>query len=311
MKQLICILLLSCSLQSQAQEFFPYAGSASLIPKGVLGVKLSNEFYQDVTQTRFSQGYTLLYGISSKLELSETIEFSNHHDYLLQPGFITTNTNGTLTTPGYIRGEPYPYLLGTFIVNVKYRFLNIDGTQTHFRIAAYLQLAGGDESHSVSEPSITGGDNSGVAPGLIATYLKHKFAISFSGGAIFPHAYSQPDSNIYLHYGNALTYSLSFGYLLFPIHYKDYKQTNINLYMEFAGESYEGMQSITQNGQPVYWYNVPSLSSGHYLEARPAIQFIFLSNTRVDLSMAYLVSGQSYERSYPLYFISLIHNFYM
>ena len=311
MKRLFIILSFFVSISCYAQEFFPTYGSASNLPKGVLSIKFSNEYYTDESQPRWWQGYTFSYGISSKIEISQVYSFSDHHGYILPKNFITTDPQtGALTTNGYINGQSYSYNFENLAMSIKYRFLSLDETQEHFRMAAFLQLAGGNEPHEVAESDLAG-DNSGVSAGIIATYLKHRFAISLTAGGIFPHEYVQADSNIYLHYGNALTYSLSMGYLLFPLHYKNYNQTNVNLYMEFVGESYQAMQSITKEGETVSWYNVPSLNKGHYIEARPAIQFIFLSNTRVDLSMAYLLNGHSYERSYPLYYVKILHNFYL
>ncbi|HTB06556.1 MAG TPA: hypothetical protein VK806_06335 [Bacteroidia bacterium] len=311
LKYITVLLLFIQSFLCNAQEFFPAFGPASNLPKEVLGVKLSNEFYNDASQLRLWQGYIFSYGISSKIEIGQTYSFSNHHGYYLPQDFIFyDNTIHGLRTNGYINGGVYPFTLENFSINIKYRFLNIDGQNEHFRMAWYLQLAAGNEPHEVAELSLLG-DNSGASAGLITTYLKNRFAISLTLGALIPHEYIQSDSNIVMHYGNAINYGLSFGYLLLPRKYKDYKQTNVNLYMEFVGETYQGMQSITKEGENVKWTNVPSLNSGSYLEARPSIQFIFLSNTRLDFSIAYLLAGQSYERSYPLYFINVQHNFYL
>ena len=299
------------SLLGEAQELFPATGSASNLPKGVLRVKLNNEFYTDVSQTRIWQGYSFSFGMSPKIEISQVYNFSNHHDYLLPDDFITHNNNSkSLITQGYVNGRPYPFLFENLTLGIKYRFLSLNANHEHFRMACYLNLAGGNEPHSVAESNLMG-DNSGASPGLIATYLKNRFAISLNAAAIFPHRYLQSDSNIILSYNNALTYSLSFGYLLLPHKYKTYKQTNVNIYAELIGESYGGMKSITNNGQAVNWYNVPSLNKGSYLEMRPSVQFIFLSNTRLDLSIAYLLMGQSYERSYPLYFLTIQHDFWL
>jgi hypothetical protein len=299
------------SLLCGAQEFFPTYGPASNLPKGVIRIKLNNEFYNDVSQERFWQGYSFSYGISAKLEISQVYSFSNHHDYILPQNFIYYDNNlKTLRTNGYENGKPYPYSFENLAVGIKYRFLSLDAQNEHFRMAAFLQLAGGNEPHMVAESSLQG-DNSGAFCGVITTYLKNKLAISITTGFISPYKYIQADSNTILNYNNALTYSLSLGYLLWPRKYESYKQTNVNLYMEFVGESYGAMKSITKEGQPVNWYNVPSLDKGYYLEARPAIQFIFLSNTRLDLSMAFLMMGHSYERSYPIFFLSIIHDFFL
>jgi len=194
-------------------------------------------------------------------------------------------------------------------VELKYRFLNIDGEKKHFRMAGYLQLAGGNEPHTTSEPDLLG-DNSGLGTGVIATWLINKFAVSGTIGVIIPHEYIWSDSNITINYGNAVTYSLSMGYLLLPRKYTDYKQINVNLYMEFIGETYKA-SAVSQNGRMVNASDAPSFSNGSYLEARPGIQFILLSNTRIDFSVGALVAGHSWERSYPLYYFNLLHIFYL
>ncbi|HXP48453.1 MAG TPA: hypothetical protein VN922_00780 [Bacteroidia bacterium] len=311
MKYFLFIFCFTQSLLGVAQEFFPTYGPASNLPKGVLRLKLSNEYYTDVTQPRIWQGLTISYGISSKLEITQVYSFSNHHGYILPQDFIYYDNNlKSLRTNGYENGKPYPYSFENLAVTLKYRFLALDGQNEHFRMAALFQLAGGNEPHMVAESSLLG-DNSGASGGIIATYLKNRLAISITGGFISPYKYIQADSNIILNYNNAFTYSLSFGYLLLPRKYESYKQTNVNLYMEFVGESYGGMHSISDNGQNVIWTDVTSLNKGYYLEARPAVQFIFQSNTRLDLSMAYLLMGHSYERSYPIYFLSIQHDFFL
>ncbi len=94
--------------------------------------------------------------------------------------------------------------------------------------------------------------NSGVGGGLITTYLKSHFAATATLSYTVPFEYK---GNAYDKYGgvypttfvysNAVNYDLALGYLLFPQHYKSYKQTNINLYLEFLGRSY-GAATVTQ-----------------------------------------------------------------
>ncbi len=151
-------------------------------------------------------------------------------------------------------------------------------------MAGYLQAAGGNEPHIESEPNLMG-DNSGAGAGLIATYLKHKFAVSLTVGYIVPFKFQQVDSNIVIKYSNAVNYSLSFGYLLLPRTYRDYKQVNLNIYLEFMGESY-GAAFITKNNKPVFSGGIPSLAKGNYLEVRPGAQLIFASNTSTFVSFS-------------------------
>ena len=64
---------------------------------------------------------------------------------------------------------------------------------------------------------------------------------------------------------NATNYTLSFGKLMYPKKYTSYKQTNINLMVEFVG------QTINENGKS-------------YLDAVPAVQFIIQSQARIDIA---------------------------
>ena len=146
-----------------AQELYPNAEPASNVPKRVLRIKLANEVFKEINQLRLWQGYSFIYGISSKLQLNQTLSFSNHHDIVLPYNFIyySTTTN-QLQTDGYIRGQAHPFWFENYSVTLKYRFLNLDAEHRHFRMATYLQLAGGNEAHIDAEPDLLG-DNSGAA----------------------------------------------------------------------------------------------------------------------------------------------------
>jgi hypothetical protein len=291
-----------------AQELFPNAEPASNVPKGVLRLKLSNEIFKEISQLRLQQGYSFIYGFSSKLSLEQAINFSNHHSLSLPYNFIYYNPDiKGYQTNGYIQGQPHPYWFENYTAELKFRFFNSDGYQEHFRMAAYLQVAGGNEPHPEAEPDLMG-DNSGASAGIIATYLKHRFAASLTVGYIVPVKFQQVDSNIMINYANAVNYSFSFGYLLLPRTYHSFKQVNMNLYMEFTGEAY-GAVSITKNNERVFSGNVPSLAKSSYLEARPGLQFIFASNTILSISPAFPLINRSYTNTYPVYYLYLQHDF--
>jgi hypothetical protein len=74
------------------------------------------------------------------------------------------------------------------------------------------------------------------------------------------------------HSRSAINYSLSMGYLLFPVTYRDYKQTNVNLYLELLG--------------------MRGLETKHdMIDLAPAVQFIFNSNFKVNLGYRIQVKG--------------------
>lgn len=79
-----------------------------------------------------------------------------------------------------------------------------------------------------------------------------------------------------MHPYRSFGYSLSAGYLLLPVRYRSYRQTNLNLYLEFLG---------AQN---------PGKSQG-FLDMAPALQLIFNSNTKVNAGYRFALSGDMYR----------------
>jgi hypothetical protein len=155
-------------------------------------------------------------------------------------------------------------------IYTKYRFISIDDVHRHFRAAAF-----GEASYSVNEPMYDelslDGDQSGFRGGLILTQLLHKLAISSTL------SYTQsmyPNQEVHSeHYAfKTFNYSLSAGYLLFPRKYNSYGQTNFNLYLEVLGS--EGLDKKVG-----------------FIDIAPAIQFIFSSNSKLNLGYRFQVSG--------------------
>lgn len=308
MRYLLSFGLLFTAVTTSAQELFPHTEPASNIPKGVLGIRVSSEAYKEVDQLRLWQGYRFMYGLTPKLQLTQLFNFSNHHGKKLPDDFISHDGNIGPHTHGSDKGNKYPFAFENLCLTLKYRFLSLDKEHSHFRMAAYAEAAGGNSAHDESEPSLMG-DNSGLAGGTVATLLLHKLAISFTGGAILPHKYNQRDSNIVIDFGPAFNYSLSMGYLLYPREYKSYDQTNINLYTEFIGKTYNSVD-ITKDGQAVKLADAPGLEAGSYVEVRPALQFIIRSNTRIDLSVSQPLIGRSHVKTYPVFYLNLQHYFF-
>ncbi len=310
MKKAFINIVLFFTIPVSAQELFPHVDPASNIPKGVLGVRLVNEGFDEVGQFRSSQSIRFMFGITSKFMFTQSFNFSNHHGRKFPSDFISNDGNIGYHTHGVKKGKKYPYQLDNFNLNLKYRFLTIDGTKSHFRMSTYLELAGGKEAHDEAEPNLMG-DNGGLAAGITATKLKNRMAISLNVGGIIPQSYTyqRRDSLLEVKYGKAINYSLSVGLLCLPIKYSNYKQTNVNVYCEFIGKVYEGAKVYTKS-QSVLISDVPALEKGHYIEFRPSIQFIFNSKLRVDFSYGRPLVGRSYVHSYPLYFITLQRYFY-
>jgi hypothetical protein len=311
MRVVFCITFIFLSSTfCKAQELFPQVDPASLIPKNVFGVRVFNQGFNEVNQFRSLQSYRFMYGISSKWMVSQSFNFSNHHGRTFPSNFIRNDGTIGYHTHGVTKGIKYPYLFENMAISIKYRFLRIDGDKRHFRMAAYLDLAGGNSAHDEAEPSLMG-DNSGIGAGLTATKLHKRFAISGSIGGVLPLAYNykQDGSSVKVQYGKALNYSLSMGLLCLPIKYKNFNQTNVNLYAEFIGKAYQGA-SIFNNGKEILIASVPALEKGNYIEFRPAIQFIINSNLRIDLSMGKPIVSHSYVTTSTAYYFTIQRYFY-
>ena len=308
--RILIVFILLFVVESRAQELFPHVDPASNIPKGVFGIRIFNEGYNEVSQFKSLQSVRFMLGLNSKWMLTQSFNFSNHHVRTFPSDFISNDGTIGYHTHGVKKGNKYPYQLANLTFNIKYRFLSIDAEKEHFRMAAYLEMATGNQAHDEAEPSLMG-DNNGVAFGLIATKLKKRFAMSASLGGILPQKYyfQENDSSMNVEYGNALTYSLSMGLLCLPLKYRDYKQTNVNVYAEFIGKAYQGA-FILNNEKEISIADVPAMQKGNYVEFRPAVQLIFQSNLRMDISMGMPFIRRSYVRTYPVYYFTIQRYFY-
>jgi len=300
----------------RAQELFPNTEPASNIPKGALGVRFFSESYNEVDKLRNLFALKIMYGVTSKLSVYATPTVSNHHNKDLPPEFPVHNTPNI--------GVYHPYLFNGVDFYAKYRFLSFDGLKTHFRVAAYGEYSILNVAHDEGEPTLLD-DNSGYGAGLIATYLKNHFAASLTGGIIVPFKYKGdvpdeiqglPGLPATVTYPNAYTYSLSFGYLLYPDAYENYHQTNWNVYMEFIGKDYGATEM--QVGSVYYstsQYSISTksnraLQANQYIEAYPGLQAILHSETRVEFSLGFPVVSRSYVHFYPIYNFGLQRYFY-
>jgi len=155
----------------------------------------------------------------------------------------------------------------------KYRFLSKDEIHKHFRMAAFIDASATKAPFHYDEITLMG-DKSGIEAGLIATQLWHKFALSGTVSHTQVLDKSRNDKVIYVpeRIYQSMNYSLSGGYLLFPKEYTDYKQTNVNVYTELLAEQTLGI-------------------SKYYVDAAPALQFIFNSNAKLNIGYRFQLSG--------------------
>ena len=304
--------LLFSSSAAMAQELYPYAEAASTQPKGVAGVRFAYENFRELPSQRARNygGLRLIYGVTEKLTAGVAITGSNHHLKKL-PADLSS-----YFTKHHQKNYPQnPYQIEGIIASLKYRFLNLDGHQRHFRMAVMGAAAKSFIPHDGAEPRL--GDNSGVDGSWVATFLVKRFAVSLTNGYLFPFKYKDESQGYEFKSGNCRYLNLSFGYRLIPTAYSSYSNLNVNLYVEFISANYE-KANMTVNGQSYsfdiyqnadkYIYN--SLQSGSYTEVRPSIQLIFYSTTRVEIGVASPIFNQSYLHFYPMYFVSLHKNFF-
>jgi hypothetical protein len=259
--------LLSCSLITsiRAQELYVFSEPASNMPAKSISAKFTARFPDSKLNNYFKQRYMpeLMLGLNKNWMLHVSGTFSD---------FYSTQT----------RWE-------SLKAYAKWRFYSNDDVHRHFRMAAFVEGAFTNNLFLYDELNLDG-DNDGVQGGLIATQLLHKLAISGSVSVIKVFA----ERNLHVHGKGhsleALNYSLSAGYLLFPRDITNYKQTNINLYVEALG-----MRGI--GGQD------------YMLDLAPALQFIFNSNLKINLGARFQTKSNMIRIAENNYFISFERTF--
>ena len=174
-------------------------------------------------------------------------------------------------------------------VYAKYRFISVDSVQKHFRGAFFAKLA--RISNPVMNQEITlEGDNSGMQGGVVFTQLLHKLALS--GSASYLHASDNSGFEVpAVNAKDAIAYTLSAGYLVLPKTYTSYRQLNINFYAELLGKTNPGY------GQS-------------YLDAAPAVQFIFNSLIRLDFSYRLPLYSAMERNTAHMYLVRLEYNLF-
>lgn len=153
----------------------------------------------------------------------------------------------------------------------KYRVLSVDGIKTHSRASVFGRWSSSKRPTYTEDINLEG-DNSGLQGGVIFTQLLHKLALS--GTLSYTKAFKDADKQIAQMPvpDQMIGYSLSSGYLLFPVVYKDYGQPNFNLYFEVLGKTNPA------NGRS-------------YVDLAPAVQVVLNSRTRIDLGYRFQAAG--------------------
>ena len=249
--------------EAGAQELFVSTEPASNMPKNSVRLRLSNEGVPETDlKSRTSLG--LMYGLNKNLTL-------NLNAYMADFYQRRQHING-------------------YSFYAKYRFLNIDQAQKHFRGAVFAHYS------VVKFPIIhdeinLAGENNGLQGGFVFTQLVRRMALS--GSVSYTKSLDKFISGHEMLHDNAhnsISYTISSGYLAFPKEYTDYKQINTNIYVEFLGDSHTG--------------------SGNFMDAAPALQFIFHSKLRLDLSKRIQLWGDMDRRFKNLYQLRVEYNLF-
>jgi len=217
-----------------------------------MSAKLSAMYGKGVHGDRVGQRYSpeAMFGLSKKWMVHAGLTFSNMY-------------------------EPFFYYESARVY-AKYRFLSNDDVHKHFRMAAFATAAYSRNHLQHNELNLMG-DHSGVQAGIIATQLWNKFAVS--GTASIVEVLDEARNNKPQEYAfQSLNYSLSTGYLLLPRVYKDYNQTNLNIYAELLG------------GQNLDWDY-----EKYYLDLAPSLQLIFKSTSKLNVGYRFQLKSDIYR----------------
>jgi hypothetical protein len=269
MRFLLSLLLLLFTCFSQAQELYVYSEPASNMPAHSISVKLTDHFVSsDNIYSRFSHRVMpqIMFGVSKKFM------------------FHIGGTLANMHTPDF-RYESVNFY-------AKYRFLSKDEIHKHFRMAVFADASATSAPFHYDEITLMG-DKSGVEAGIIATQLWHKFALSGTISNTQVLDKSRNNKNIIYvpeRKYQAMNYTLSAGYLLFPRQYTDYKQTNLNLYTEIIAQQTTDTKTS-------------------YIDLAPAIQLIFNSNSKLNIGYRTQISGQMERMSRNSWLVSFERTF--
>ena len=259
------------------QELYIFTEPASNMSARSIGLRLNNYVMPmpDQNKTGFRLDPEIMVGVNKHLMLHANLYASN----MFQNKFRMEG------------GSLY----------AKYRFLSRDDIHKHFRMAAFAKGSliknpvqmehtenhlypdgnGGTVPHEqlfyhLSDELNMDGNHSGMQAGIVATQLKNRLAVS--GSASYLRRFNNLNSPKFYDSDvrNALQLTASAGYLLLPKEYTDYKQTNMNLYLE------------------LFWQKALD-KPGSFIDLAPGVQFIFSSIARLDLGYRFQL-GSSLRR---------------
>jgi hypothetical protein len=249
---------------TKGQELYVFTEPASNMPSHSISGKVTGKYARFPGATNHMQRYTpeIMFGLNKKWMLHFASTFSDVY---------TTN----------MRWESARTYL-------KYRFFSNDDVHKHFRMAAFGEYSYSRNTGIYDDIGIEG-DMSGFQSGLIATQLWNKLAVSSTLSYLQTHQNKTTEiiANIPK---KAFNYSLSAGYLVFPLNYKSFKQTNFNVYAELLGQRTLDMKK-------------------YVVDFAPAAQFIFNSNAKLNIGYRFQLSGNMYRMAERSWLISFERTF--
>ena len=261
MKRFLPAFLVVTGFTTTAQELFPYTEPASNMPAKSMSLKMSAMLGKGVHGDKLDQRYTpeVMFGINKKWMVHAALTLSNMYESFFY----------------YESARVY----------AKYRFLSNDDVHKHFRMAAFATAAYSRNHLQHNELNLMG-DHSGVQAGLIATQLWNRLAVSGTASLIEVFDKKRDDKPQQYAF-QSLNYSLSAGYLVLPRVYKDYDQTNLNIYAELLG------------GQNLDWEY-----EKYYLDLAPSLQLIFKSTSKLHLGYRFQLKSDIYRNMKNSWMIS-------
>lgn len=258
MKTIFCFLgVFIIGVNGLSQELYPYSEPASNMPAKSLSIKNTSMFEKGVHFSHVLHRHMpeVMLGLNKKWMIHVGVPFSNMH------------------------GEDFIWEGARFYA--KYRFISVDEVHKHFRMAAF-GAANYSRNHLDHNEINFMGDQSGVQAGLIATQLWHKLAISATGSWNEVLAKERRKKELTQYAYQAMNFSLSAGYLVLPVQYKSYDQTNLNLYVELLGSRNVNMKIPAER---------------YYVDLAPSLQLIFNSTSKLNVGYRFQLKGDIYRLS--------------
>lgn len=266
MKQIIilCSLILILPASINAQELYPFTEPASNMPANSISAKHSLKLLKGYHSNKIEQRHSpeIMFGMSKSAMVHLGVSFSDMYSNKLQ----------------WESARLYS----------QFRLYTNDAVHRHFRLATFVRASYSRNGAFYDELTLEG-DQSGVQFGMIATQLINKLALSASVSNVQILQNSRND-NIKSHPYQAVDYSFSSGYLLFPRNYSSYKQTNLNLYLELLGQK---------------TYDL----SHFFVDLAPSIQLIFNSNSKLNLGYRFEVNGDMHRMAKNSWMLSFERTF--